>query len=202
MPERDAGQTPDQGAKGGTIVRNTVRKLMGVAVIGLIGAFVATPMLAAGAQTIPGEGAPPSPGDCTFSVDSSAFPQIAVTGTTPAADVQLEVSFLADGTNTQKIVAAEHLPNGGDFSLSFNTGGAAGGVSVNYTYGNKNAYVTGCTGPGGVVVVRVENASKAASKLAFTGSSNTMSYVLVGIAAVVLGMIFVIAARRRSQVNS
>jgi LPXTG-motif cell wall-anchored protein len=73
-------------------------------------------------------------------------------------------------------------------------------VSVNYTYGNKNAYVTGCTGPGGVTVLRAEGAAKAAN-LAFTGSSNTTTYVLIGAAAIVLGIVLVVAARRRSHVN-
>ena len=57
-----------------------------------------------------------------------------------------------------------------------------------------------------MVRVDVEGASvKAAeatkSSLAFTGSSNTPSYVLIGIAALVLGAVLVVAARRRSQVS-
>jgi LPXTG-motif cell wall-anchored protein len=77
---------------------------------------------------------------------------------------------------------------------------------VNYTYGNENAYATGCTGPGGVTVVRAEAISKGTTTpgkaLAFTGSSNTPTFVVIGLAALVLGFVFVVAARRRSQVNS
>jgi LPXTG-motif cell wall-anchored protein len=40
-----------------------------------------------------------------------------------------------------------------------------------------------------------------AQALAFTGSNNTPSYVLVGIAALVLGAVLVIAARRRSRLS-
>jgi LPXTG-motif cell wall-anchored protein len=193
-------------SKGGTIVRNTVRKLMGVAVVGAIGAFAASPMLAASAGTMV---APVSPGPCTFAVDNSGFPaSVTVTGTAPGANVHVQVFFQADGSATNSIVASTNLPTGGAFSLSFAPSGA-GNVTVNYTYGNGNAYTTGCTAPGGVTTVRAEAVSRtnptpaaAAAALAFTGSSNTPSYVLIGLAAVVLGIVFVVAARRRSQVNS
>jgi len=49
--------------------------------------------------------------------------------------------------------------------------------------------------------VKAADVVKPAAALAFTGSNNTPSYVLVGIAALVLGAVLVIAARRRSQVT-
>ena len=191
-------------SKGGTIVRNTVRKLMGVAVIGAIGAFAASPMLPASAGTME---APASPGPCTFTVDSSAFPgSVTVNGTVPGADVHVNVFFQAAAGGANNIVASTDLPTGGNFSLSFAPSGL-GNVSVNYTYGNKNAYTTGCSGPGGITVEaaavsRTNPTAATAAALAFTGSSNTPSYVLIGLAAIVLGIVLVVAARRRSHINS
>jgi LPXTG-motif cell wall-anchored protein len=187
-------------------VRITVRKLVGVAVVAMLAAFVATPMVAASAGTMPGVG-PPSPGFCNFTVDNTNFPNVVISGSTPVgADVVVEIRFQADGSPTAVLINTQHLAGGGDFSFAYNTGGAAGDVTVNYTYGNKNAYVTGCTGPGGVTVVRAEAINKGGTSpqkaLAVTGSNNTPSFVLIGLAALVLGFVFVMAARRRSQVNS
>ncbi len=44
-------------------------------------------------------------------------------------------------------------------------------------------------------------AQPAAAALAFTGSSDTPSYVLIGIAAIVVGAVLVVAARRRSHLS-
>ncbi len=98
---------------------------------------------------------------------------------------------------------------------------AATDISVNVTHGNQNAYGSGCATPEGDVVMRVEVKSSEATKprsheatkprsheatkpaaaaLAFTGSSDTPSYVLIGIAAIVVGAVLVVAARRRSKV--
>jgi LPXTG-motif cell wall-anchored protein len=185
-------------------VRNTVRKLMAFTVIAVVGAFVASPVLVASAGTMPGV-PPASPGDCSFNVDNTNFPSVVISGTTPAgADVVVEIRFQADGSPTPLLIHSEHLASGGAFSFTYNTGGAAGNVTVNYTFGTDNAYATGCTGPGGVTVVRAEAISKgtAPKALAFTGSSNTPTFVVIGLAALVLGFVFVVAARRRSQVNS
>jgi LPXTG-motif cell wall-anchored protein len=90
------------------------------------------------------------------------------------------------------------------FSLTANLTGPTN-LSVNFTYGNENAYTSGCATPGGEVVVRVRanEASRPApaAALAFTGSSDTPSYVLIGIAAIVVGAVLVAAARRRSHLS-
>jgi LPXTG-motif cell wall-anchored protein len=44
-------------------------------------------------------------------------------------------------------------------------------------------------------------ASQNAGRLAFTGSSETPAYVFVGLAALVLGAVFVVAARRRARTD-
>ena len=181
-------------------MRYPVRKLMGVAVIGLLGALFASPMLTAGAQ----EAAPTPPGDCVIlSVAPNpvtAFPAtVTVSGTAPTG---VHIVLYVDG-----LPASEQDVVGNAFSLSANLTQASN-LSVNYTYGNDNAYAAGCAEPGGAVVVRVDvkGASVKAAEvtrgsLAFTGSSNTPSYVLIGIAALVLGAVLVVAARRRSQVS-
>jgi LPXTG-motif cell wall-anchored protein len=153
-------------------------------------------------------GVPPvSPGDCSFTVNNTNFPSVVISGATPVgADVVVEIRFQADGSPTAVLIHTEHLASGGAFTFTYNTGGAAGNVTVNYTFGTDNAYATGCTGPGGVTVVRAEAISKGATApakaLAFTGSSNTPTFVVIGLAALALGFVFVVAARRRSQVNS
>jgi LPXTG-motif cell wall-anchored protein len=216
-PRRVAGIGHRQDEE--AIVRNPVRKFMGVALVGVLGALFAMPMLGAGAQqngSSGSNGVPPDPpGDCVIlSVAPNpipAFPtQVTVSGTAPSTD-NTHVILYADGvpaTPNSGTDVVEQDVTDGTFSLKY-TVTAAVDLSVNFTFGNQNAYTAGCATPGGEVVVRV-NVSPAvvnrppaaqAAALAFTGSSDTPSYVLIGIAAVVLGAVLVIAARRRSQVS-
>jgi LPXTG-motif cell wall-anchored protein len=191
-------------------VRNPVRKFMGLALIGVFGALFALPMLAAGAQS--GEnGVPPDPpGDCVIlSVAPNPIPafgtQVTVSGTAPNG---VTMVLFADGnpaTPNSGTDVVTQLVTDNTFTLKY-TVNAAVDLSVNFTFGNQNAYTAGCATPGGEVVVRVDVAAAevtrpAAQALAFTGSSDTPSYVLIGIAAVVLGAVLVVAARRRSQVS-
>jgi LPXTG-motif cell wall-anchored protein len=201
------------------IVRNAVRKFMGVALVGVLGALFAMPMLGAGAQqngSSGSNGVPPDPpGDCVIlSVTPNPIPafgtQVTVTGTAPSTD-NTHVILYADGvpaTPNSGTDVVEQDVTDGTFTLKYTVNSAVD-LSVNFTFGNQNAYTAGCATPGGEVVVRV-NVSPAvisrppaaqAAALAFTGSSDTPSYVLIGIAAVVLGAVLVIAARRRSQVS-
>jgi len=167
--------------------------------VAAVAAVVALPMVAAAQTTttfVPGEGAPPSPGDCSFTVtplNPTAFPALlTVSGTTPTGQpLQVVVTYQLDGQPNATTVGTQDLPDGGDFSLSFTASGA-GTVAVNYLFGNKNAYTTGCSGVGAVTVVR--------SVLAFTGSNDTPSLALIGTVAVVVGLVLVVAVRRRSQV--
>jgi LPXTG-motif cell wall-anchored protein len=190
------------------IVRNPVRKFMGMALMGVLGALLALPMLAsaAGAQTEP---APP--GDCVIlSVTPNPVPgfptQVTVTGTAPNTD-NTTVVLYADGVPAVVNGAGDvvsQLVTDGTFTLKY-TVTAATDISVNFTFGNENAYTSGCALPSGEVVVRVdvkatEATKPAAASLAFTGSSDTPSYVLIGIAAIVVGAVLVVAARRRSNV--
>jgi LPXTG-motif cell wall-anchored protein len=180
-------------------VRNAVRKGVGVALVGLLGALV-LPMLAAGAQTTE----PAS--DCTFSV-SGTSPNFEVTGTAPAqSNVTLYFTPVSTG-----VKAAVQTQPGPSFHFLF-TAPETGDISVGYVTTDGNAYTAACGTAGGEIVVRVtvEGATAArpaaapaaaAKALAFTGSSDTPSYVLIGIAAIVVGAVLVVAARRRSQVS-
>jgi LPXTG-motif cell wall-anchored protein len=207
-------------------VRNAVHKLVGVAVIGLLGAF-ALPMLAAGAQTngsTGSNGVPPDPpGACTFDVTPNpvaAVPtQVTITGTAPTTD-NTHVVLFVDGVpatpNSGTDVVATDPAADGSYTLLYTVtsvpaDGSGLPLSVNFTFGNQNAYSAVCTGPGGITVIRVKvqtapaevvkPPAAAAQALAFTGSSDTPSYVLIGIAAIVVGAVLVVAARRRSQVS-
>jgi LPXTG-motif cell wall-anchored protein len=189
---------------------------MGMALMGVLGALVALPMLAAGAQTNGStgtDGVPPAPpGDCVIlSVTPNPVPgfptQVTVTGTAPNTD-NTTVVLYADGVPAVVNGAGDvvsQLVTDGTFTLKY-TVTAATDISINFTFGNQNAYTSGCATPGGEVVVRVDvkatEAAKpaAAAALAFTGSSDTPSYVLIGIAAIVVGAVLVVAARRRSNV--
>jgi LPXTG-motif cell wall-anchored protein len=210
------------------IVRKSVRKFVGVALVGLLGAL-ALPMLAAGAQTTTTNGSagsggvpPAPPGVCTFDVTPNPVPsvpfQVTVTGTAPTTDnthVVLFVDGVAATPNAPSDVVATDPGPTGAYTLLYTVttmpaGGAGVPLSVNFTFGNQNAYSSGCTGPGGEVVVRVTVAvspanvtkpAEQAAALAFTGSSDTPSFVLIGIAAIVVGAVLVVAARRRKQVS-
>jgi LPXTG-motif cell wall-anchored protein len=206
------------------IVRNAVRKFVGVALVGLLGAL-ALPMLAAGAQTATTNGSsgsngipPDPPGDCSFTVTPNPIPalgtQVTINGTAPTSD-NAHVVLIADGVpavpqSGTDVVEADPAANG-SYTLLY-TVNAQVGLSVSMTFGNQNAYAADCIGPGGITVVRVTvkaadvtkppaAVQPAAQALAFTGSSDTPSYVLIGIAAIVVGAVLVVAARRRSQVS-
>jgi len=204
-------------------VRNAVQKLVGVALIGLLGAF-ALPMLAAGAQTNGSTGSdgvqPNPPGTCSFNVTPNPVPgvptQVTISGTAPTTDNTHVVLFVngSPATANSGTDKVETNPNpDGSYTLLYTITTVPGDgsglpLSVNFTFGNQNAYSAVCTGPGGITVIRVkvqtspaEAARPAAQALAFTGSSDTPSYVLIGIAAIVVGAVLVVAARRRSHLS-
>jgi LPXTG-motif cell wall-anchored protein len=211
------------------IVRKSVRKFVGVALMALLG-VLALPMLAAGAQTngsTGSDGVPPDPpGACTFDVTpnpvASVPTQVTISGTAPTSDNTHVVLFVngapATANSPSDIVATNPNPDG-TYTLRYTVtsvpaDGSGLPLSVNFTFGNQNAYSAVCTGPGGITVIRVRvqtspaevvrpapAAQAQAQALAFTGSSDTPSYVLIGIAAIVVGAVLVVAARRRSQVS-
>lgn len=173
------------------IVRNPVRKFVGVALVGVLGALFVMPMLSAGAQEAQ------TAGDCTFSVTGTS-PNFIVSGTAPAATT-VTLYFAPDSGGGRGAVASQPGPN---FSFAF-TAPSSGNISVGYVTTDENAYTAACATAAGLLAVHVDVGGEnvAVGPLAFTGSSDTPSYVLIGIAAVVIGAVLVVAARRRSQVS-
>ena len=176
-------------------MRNPVRKLMGVAMVGVLGALFAMPMLAAGAV----DPTLPIASDCSFTV-TGTFPNFVVAGTAPT-DTTVTLYFQPDAGGVDGPVATQPGPA---FSFNFVAPGP-GNISVGYVTSAGNAYAATCSSVGGIVVVHVQAEAvqviRPGAALAFTGSNDTPSYVLVGIAALVLGAVLVVAARRRSQVS-
>jgi LPXTG-motif cell wall-anchored protein len=191
-------------------VRNPIRRFVGVALMGLLGALFAMPMLTAGAQQ-----AQAVASDCTFSVTPNpSAPDYIVSGTAPDATI-VTLYFAPDGGGAVAVPPSQPGPN---FSFNF-TAPSSGTISVGYVTTVGNGYTAVCAIRSGdpdvhvAVQVAGENVgvggenvsvggeSASVAPLAFTGSSNTPSYVLIGIAAVVLGAVLVVAARRRSRVS-
>ena len=193
-------------------MRNPVRKLMGVALLGALGALFAFPMLGAGAQEfIPGEGPPPSP-ECAITSFSptgpvATFPvDVVVQGTViQPATITL---FAATPPGTDPVQLDEVTVGPGPFEVSGSVGGPST-ITVGVTYGPENAYAAACADENGIttfpITLKAEEVVRppaaAAAQLAFTGSSDTPSYVLIGIAAVVVGAVLGVAARRRSHLS-
>jgi hypothetical protein len=141
---------------------------------------------------------------CTFNVvpnSVSSFPaNVHITGTAPGGAT---VTAFAGATVLASTVAdASGQFTSGDFSLTGPTD-----ITVNFTLEGGNGYATGCSTPEGALVVRVEaaTAQRAAQAqqgaLAFTGSDRAVTFALIGLAAVLIGVVFTIGARRRNRIN-
>jgi LPXTG-motif cell wall-anchored protein len=199
------------------IVRISVRKFVGVALMAVFGALL-LPMATAGAQAfIPGEGPPPTPA-CVVTSFSPTAPQsqaafaagvnVTVQGT---IDTPATLTLLAtpnDGGTPPNptgppVVLDEKAVGVGNFSIS-GVVHQTSTITLGITYGPKDAYAAACATAGGLQAfnVNAETATRPpAAALAFTGSSDTPSYVLIGIAAILAGAVLVVATRRRKQVS-
>ena len=180
-------------------MRSSVRRVTRIAIVGAIAAFAAVPLFATSASAV--EAGPG--GVCTFSVVpdviSPPFPApVHIEGTAPAGATVTAyngatplVSALVDGNG--------HFTSA-DFGVNPDTL-----VSANFAVGDSS-YATGCGDPEGLVVVRVGGATAAAQQqqqaLAFTGSNNTTSFVLIGVTALVVGVVLTVGARRRNRISS
>jgi LPXTG-motif cell wall-anchored protein len=166
-------------------------------------------MLAAGAQESGGAATPP--GACTFSAAGEAPGTVTGSVTAPAGAKTVTVTFTPDAGQAGS-PQSQTFPvpaGGGTINFSFDVA-VPGVVRANFSFGDGDGYSTGCSGPGGIESVSVHDPvpSGGASgptqthtaTLAFTGSDSTPSYVLIGVAAVVLGAVLILMARRRRQV--
>jgi LPXTG-motif cell wall-anchored protein len=182
---------------------------VGLTLIAVLGAF-ALPMVSAGAQEfVPGEGAPPTPECIVTSFEPSApvsqFPvTVTLKGTIDASATLTLLGQTPPGS--PPVVLDEQDVVAGSFSISGSVDGPSA-ITLGITFGPEDAYAAACATVGGVEVFNVEAATAvrppaaAAKALAFTGSSDTPSYVLIGIAAIVVGAVLVVAARRRKQIS-
>jgi LPXTG-motif cell wall-anchored protein len=182
-----------------------VRKFMGVTLMAVIGVLMTLPMLGAGAQTV-------GAGDCVVTVPppTTVTPgtQVSISGTAPDG---VQVVLFANGLQAEPqapgdvtLVVVSGVPTG-PFELKY-TPAATVTLSVNFITPGGNAYTAVCADNVGrtnfpVTVASNTAAKPAAAALAFTGSSDTPSYVLIGIAAIVVGAVLVVAARRRSHLS-
>jgi len=176
-------------------VRRSIRMLtMSAVVVGTLGAFVGGSAVAASAQTT-GDTAE----QCVVLSPAPPLPAgaVQVKGTAPiGSTVQF---FDAAGT------AGPTAVTDGSGNFLINVSNSPGQYSVNFTLQEGNGYASGCVDPAADVVVKpvsVTTPAATAAALAFTGSSETSTYVLVGLAALVLGTVLIVAARRRSHVTS
>ena len=179
-------------------MRTSVNRLVRIGIVAAIAAIAALPLLPATAGAVE---APSTLGPCTFTVVPNPVPtppgfpaDVTVTVTVPQTGVT--VTVFVNGVANQSVIANTTTVV---FTVHLT---AASNISVNYFLDGGNAYATGCTS-GGSLTVLVDAAQAArAQALAFTGSNNTHSFVLIGIAALVVGLVLTVGARRRSRISS
>jgi hypothetical protein len=117
---------------------------------------------------------------------------VTVSGTGPAGET---ANLFASG---QKVRSTTVAPDG-TFSLAV-TVTSTSDVSVTFS----GEAPTACVTPSGASVVPVIVAGErvqAKSALAFTGSPNAPSYLFIGLAALVGGLVLVVGARRASNIE-
>ena len=192
---------------------SSVRRLIGATALAmLVGSFAFAGVAAAGIM-VPDEN-PDSLGPCTFEIVGSpgaatldvTFPHsVTVRVSAPAtADVSVFVSTLPSGTPVE---FGPELSTGAPIDFGPIELTAPSSITAGYTTTDGSAYTATCSGPGGVAAIQVLAAgarvvTPGARPLAFTGSDDTTTHVLIAAAAIVLGTVLVVGTRRRSRVKS
>ncbi len=181
-------------------MQSSVRRFTRMAVVGAIAAFVAVPLLATSASAVDaGAGAV-----CTFNVLPNPVPAggtVHIEGTAPAGSTVTAFDVTNPGTPIELISTVTDATgnfHSADFAIT-----PPRDISATFTLAGSN-YATGCANAEGLLVTRVEAAvvQQQAQALAFTGSNNTTSFVLIGVTALIVGMVLTVGARRRSRVSS
>jgi LPXTG-motif cell wall-anchored protein len=176
----------------------SMHRVTRMVICGAVAAFAIVPLLASSASAVDGGAG----GVCVFRVlpnPVSGFPaQVQVEGTAPAGSTVTAYSGATPLAST--------VTNGsGSFATgNFSLGGATN-VTANFTVVDGNGYATGCADPSSLTVVRVEAATASqqqAQALAFTGSNNTSSFALIGVTALIVGIVLTVGARRRSRLSA
>jgi LPXTG-motif cell wall-anchored protein len=188
-------------------VRSWARRSIGVVAVAAIALTVVCASAASALSPAPGEGQPASPGICVWAFTPAAADggmepgSVSVSITSlPTIDESLTVQLFLDGNVVQSRVVTP--PPGLPVDFAPITVADGDSVSVNYILRSVSTYSTVCATVGGESVVRVRALGAQASRLAFTGSSHTSTMVLVAVAALVLGLVLVVGARRRRHVNA
>lgn len=168
------------------------------------GALIITGITAAIALGVVGVAAPAHAQTQVFSCSYSVNPT-----TLPATGGVVTISGVAPGSTTVRIfingvlaATTQAAPITGAFSADvFIT------ASVEISVALDDYPTTPCIGVGGESVDRdgngtiVVGGASASRNLAFTGSSDTRPFVLLGLGAVCVGLVLVVAARRRVSVH-
>lgn len=187
---------PQTGAPtGGRHVQTSMRRFTRVVIVGAIAAFAAVPVFATPASAV-------TTSVCVFDVlpnpVNPPFPAaVHIQGTAPAGTTV--TAFNGSIPLVSVVVGA-----GGTFSSANFFITPPIDITATFTLAGDNNYSTGCSNPQGLLVVRVLGASVVAQQvqaLAFTGSNNTTSFVLIGVTALIVGVVLTVGARRRSRVS-
>jgi LPXTG-motif cell wall-anchored protein len=187
------------GPTGGKNVHRSMRRFTRIVIVGAIAAFAAVPLFATSASAVEAGAAV-----CTFDVLPNPVPAggtVHIEGTAPAGATVTAFDVTNPGTPilvSSAIANASGNFRGPDFVIT-----PPRNFSATFTLAGSD-YATGCADPDGLLVVRVEVLAAAVQRqaLAFTGSNNTTSFVLIGVTALIVGIVLTVGARRRSRVSS
>jgi LPXTG-motif cell wall-anchored protein len=184
-------------------VHSSMRRFTRIVVVGAIAAFAAVPLFATSASAV--EAGPA--GVCVFSVVPNPVPAggtVHIEGTAPA-DADVTAFDVTGNPANPPVVATATADGSGNFRSADFAITPPRDISATFTLSGSN-YATGCASPAGLLVVRVDPVVAAAAAqrqaLAFTGSNNTTSFVLIGVTALVVGIVLTVGARRRGRVSS
>ncbi|MFA5884663.1 MAG: LPXTG cell wall anchor domain-containing protein [Acidimicrobiia bacterium] len=167
--------------------------------LGALGALVVLALATAGVLAAPAGAQTASGFSCTYTVGPTALPPgggpVTVSGTAPGSTT---VRIFVDGALVATVPSA---PVTGAFSATVVITGA-----VEVAVALDDYPSTPCIGVGGAEVVAGGGGANATGvnatgRLARTGSSGTKPVVLAGVAALSLGLVLVVAARRRINVH-
>ena len=143
---------------------------------------------------------------CTFNILPNPLPadgNVHLEGLAPP--FATVIASLASDLNDPPAALAEAQAdaNGVFLSANFHLDGPTDIVANFFLEGedHTNAYAKGCGDPQGSLVVRVRGA-QAAQALALTGSNNTSTFVMIGVSALVVGIVLTVGARRRSRISA
>jgi LPXTG-motif cell wall-anchored protein len=134
---------------------------------------------------------------CSFTVTSAGAGLVDIAGRAEVPDVF--VKAFVNGS----LAATTQADASGDFAMAGVHGSTTDTISVSYGPTPTSAYPTTSCDPVHVSSeVIVSPAQVSAASLAFTGSSDTSSLVLAGLAAALVGTVLVVVTRRRRSART